>query len=266
MSLLLASNAFKLIDELNELSSMTMVDEFRLQRVYSDAQKLNELEDRYMITGIYYCLKNNPQLAFENLDAACKISQEFDVIDAYIKTSLKMNLEQKAYKKALLAVDHVFPIETAVGAIRVLCTCSDFKSASEVIERCSKAYSNQPDKIELLENNLHFDTDAIMKLANLDFDYASLSSITRSIMNYAFETLNCAMTEKSLEYIKDDNDVISSTMIFEGASKKTINAIDEFAINQLIDMEEHTNTLKYVFHIRSSIDFSHREQLSSNVN
>jgi hypothetical protein len=90
MSLLLASNAFKLIDELNELSSMTMVDEFRLQRVYSDAQKLNELEDRYMITGIYYCLKNNPQLAFENLDAACKISQEFDVIDAYIKTSLKI--------------------------------------------------------------------------------------------------------------------------------------------------------------------------------
>ena len=263
MSRVPATKTVELVSELNVLSGMDPIDEFRLHRVYAEAQKLPSHADKHMISGICFCLKNDPRQAFENLDSALRLSREINVINAYFKASLRMNLEQKAYLLATEASQIVFPPETAVNAIRVMVNCGDFKGASEALDLHLQAYSNQPEKIEFIEQHSAVSVDTVRALSRLDFDYPSLAVITRKIMEFAYESCGYPLTDKVVEFVEDDVDVISNHMFFAGAPKETLKKIDEFIMDQLISMEPYTNTLKYVFHVSSDIKQMESGRLAS---
>lgn len=254
MSKLPASNAYSLIDELNELGANDQIDELKLRKILNAAEKLNELEDRYLITGICYCLKGDAKKALSNLDAAYLTNPEEYIFDAYLKTSIKLNLENKAYRKALTAADMAVSATVAQYAIRVLVNCNDFSGAKDAIEMYEKAYANQDEMLEKLNENAYFDKEVIKDIAGLDFDFKYLSLITRNIMDYAFEKFDIALTDKTVEVIPDDVSVISSILGFSGASHEEIRELDDFAIEQLIEYETSTDTRKFVFHLTSQSD------------
>lgn len=263
MTNLPASKAFNLIDELNELGSSDRVDELKLQRILNEAEQLNELEDRYMITGICHCIKGDVARAFSNLDAAYATNPEEYIFDAYLKTAIRLNVENKAYKKASLAVKTVFSASVALYAIRVLINCNDFSGAKGAIEMFEKAYANQSDVLALLNENASFDKDVVKEIAQLDFDFKYLSLITRNIMDYAFDAFGIALTDKDVEVIPDDIMVISSKLGFTGASQSQIRKLDDFAIEQLIEYETSTDTRKFVFHLTNQSDTEQTDTLAS---
>lgn len=263
MTNLPASNAFNLIDELNELDASDRVDELKLQRILNEAEKLNELEDRYMITGICHCIKGDVARAFSNLDAAYDTNPEEYIFDAYLKTAIRLNVENKAYKKASLATKTVFSASVALFAVRVLINCNDFSGARDAIELYEKAYANQGDIMERLSENTDFDKDVIKEIGQLDFDFKYLSLITRNIMDYALDAFNIALTDKDVEIIPDDITVISSKLGFTGASQSQIKKLDDFAIEQLIEYETSTDTRKFVFHLTNQSDTEQTDTLAS---
>jgi tetratricopeptide (TPR) repeat protein len=262
MSKVPASKVYGLIDELNAISNEDSIDELKLRRIFNQAQELNELEDRYMITGIYYCLMGNAAEAFLNLDTAFRIDSK-GVFDAYIKTALRLNLENKAYKKALCLTESPCSASISLYGIRVLINCGDFLSAKKAIEIYERAYSNQDEIITSLLTNPHFKVDAIKELANMDFDYKYLSLITRNLMDYAFNSFDLVVTDKTVEIVNDDVTVISNTLNFANATEDQLESLNDYVLEQLIEYESSTETHRFVFHLLDKCQSSQKEYMVS---
>jgi len=247
-----ASKANSLINELNSLSSVEPINELQLQKVVVEARKLKDTVERHMILGVVSCLKDDPVSWFENFNDALAVSRNESLLDAFFKSAIKLNVENKAYEYALTSTTAVFEFSTAIYAIRILLAVGDFSSAKLACDLLLKAYANQPECFNRLEDNEYFKMDAIKGFADAGVDYAAMSEITRQVMDYAFAKYGARVVNKTVELIQDDSVIASNSIFFDNIDSEALKDLDNYVLDMIISKESESNVQGFVFHLLHS--------------